>query len=162
VPSVFVIDTQEELEAMFAEIAADFEGLTSSDSGRTWAEDSVGIAEESMRQGFEQSKAPNGGGWAPNAPATIKRKGHGKVLRDTGRLGVSLTQSTHPDAVVEIVAEPSGCGFSRGTSVEYSQINQTGSKRAPARPHVGLTEEAVDEMTELGADLAIEHLKAGA
>jgi phage gpG-like protein len=162
VPSVFVIDNQQELDELVAGIVADFEGLTSSDSGRTWAEDSVGIAEESMRQGFEQSKAPNGSGWAPNAPSTIKRKGHGVVLRETGRLGVSLTQETHPDAVVEIVAEPSGCGFSRGTSVEYSGFNQNGTKRIPARPHVGLTEEACDEMTELGADLAIEHLKAGA
>lgn len=161
-PSVFVIDNQTELDQFIADIAADFEELTSSDDGRGWAEECVDISEESMRVGFERSRSPGGGGWHPNKPSTIKKKGHDKILRDTGRLGVSLTQEGHPDAVVEIVAEPSGCGFSRGTAVEYSGFNQNGTKHIPARPHVGLTMDAIDEMHILGAAKAIEHLKAGA
>lgn len=160
--STYVIEDQQELEQFLADLVNDFEGMPASRSGREFGEQGVAIAEESMRQGFEAGRAPNGSTWAPNAPATVKRKGHGKVLRDTGRLGVSLVESGHPDAVVEIVNEPAGCGFARGTSVPYSAPNQKGTKRIPARPHVGLTEDACDELAELGADLAIEHLKAGA
>lgn len=158
-PSVYVIEqdtAQEDFARMLEGLEADWEAFTSENKGREWAETGVTIAEDAMRDGFAQSKAPNGTAWAPNAPATIKKKGHGLVLRDKGRLGVSLTQETHPDAVVEIVVEPAGCGFTRGTAVEYSGFNQKD------RPHVGFTEDAVNELTELGADLAIEHLKAGA
>lgn len=157
-----VIEDQEDLAQFFADLASDFEGLPASQSGREFGEGGVEIAEESMRQGFAQSRSPGGEAWAPNKPATIKRKGHNAILRDKGQLGVSLTDSGHPDAIVEIANEPAGCGFTRGTSVPHSAPNQTGTKHTPARPHVGLTEDACDELAELGADLAIEHLKAGA
>lgn len=160
--STYVIEEQADLDKLFADLIEDFEQLPSSQSGREFGEEGVAVAEESMRLGFEQQRSPNGSAWPPNAPATIKRKGHGAILRDTGRLAVSLVESGHPDAVVEIVNEPAGCGFSRGTAVPYSAPNQNGSKRVPARPHVGLTEDACDELAEIGADKAVEHLKAGA
>ncbi|QDV78084.1 phage virion morphogenesis protein [Botrimarina mediterranea] len=157
-PSVYLIDDQAELDQFFADLADEFYGTRM----RELMESEVAEVEEVERNSFANQTAPNGQAWAPLKPATIKRKGHSRILVETGRLGVSLTQSGHPDAVVEIVDEPGQGGFSRGTAVEYAGYHQKGTKRMPARPPVGVDEEYVDGFAERAADHLVENLKAGA
>lgn len=153
--STFVIDTQEDLDRLIAEVGDDFFGTPM----RDLMEAELAEVEEIERQSFASQTAANGEAWAPLKPATIRRKGHDRILMETGRLGVSLTQRGHSDAVVEIVDEPGQGGFARGTSVEYAGFHQTGTKRMPARPPVGVSEEYCDGFAERAADYLVEHLK---
>ena len=154
-PSVFVIEDQQDLDRLFSELAEDF-GATPM---RELMEGEVAEVDEETRERFANQVASNGEAWAPLAPSTVKRKGHARILMETGRLGVSLSEATHPDAVVEIVDEPGQGGFSRGTAVEYAGFHQTGTARMPARPPVGVSEEYCDGFAERAADHLVEHLK---
>ena len=156
-PEATIIETQEDLDAFFEQIGEDFYGA----SRRDLMEAEVAIVEELTRDRFENQVAANGEPLAPLSPLTVARKGHNVVLLDSGRLGVSLTQRGHSDAVVEVVDEPGQAGFSRGTGVEYSGPLGRGTKHMPARPHVGVNEAYVDGAAERAADHAIELLKEG-
>lgn len=156
-PSVFVIEDQTELDKFFADLAEEFYATPM----RDLMEGEVAEVEEETRSRFESQVASDGSAWAPLVPATIARKGHSRILVETGRLGVSLTQTGHPDAVIEIVDEPGQGGFSRGTGVEYAGFHQKGTARMPARPPVGVTEEYCDGFAERAADHLVENLKAG-
>lgn len=157
-PSVYVVEDQAELDKVFNDLAAEFNRMPL----RDLLEGEVAEVEEETRERFAQQVASTGAAWAPLAPSTIAKKGHSRILVETGRLGVSLTQPGHPDAITEIVDEPGQGGFSRGTGVEYAGFHQAGTKRMPARPPVGVTESYCDACAERTADYTVEHLKAGA
>lgn len=157
-PSVYVIEDQTELDKFFADLAEEFYATPM----RELMEGEVAEVEAETRERFAGQIDSNGTAWPPLKPATIKRKGHARILVETGRLGVSLVEDGHPDAVIEIIDEPGQGGFSRGTGVEYAGFHQTGTKRMPARPPVGVTEAYCDGFAERAADHLVEHLKAGA
>lgn len=66
--------------------------------------------------------------WAPLAAATVKRKGHGTILVDTGHLKDSITlgEVTERQATV-------------GTDAPYALYLQMGTKSMAARPFVPVT-----------------------
>lgn len=99
--------------------------------------------------GFFQSQSdPNGAAWMPLAPSTIKRKGHSRILFDSGDLEASLISSGSG-----AVRETSHRGLLFGTSILYSGFHQN------TRPHVGATEERADLVGEAVADQTVEELK---
>lgn len=65
------------------------------------------------------------GPWAPLAPSTIRRKGHDKILYDTGRLrdSISIGEVTPSSATV-------------GTDAPYAPYHQFGTKKMVARPFI--------------------------
>lgn len=77
-----------------------------------------------------------GPGWLPLAESTLeKRRKEGKdanILRDDGRLFMSLTDSASEGAVRDITPT----SLEIGTNLEYAAVHQLGSKdgRIPARP----------------------------
>lgn len=152
------IDDQQGLDAFFARLADDFYRAPM----RELMEGELAIVEEDARQRFAAQVDPNGAGWAPLKPATIKRKGFPNILVETGALGVSLVERGHPDAVYEVVDEPGQGGFSRGTSNETAAYHQSGTRRMPARPPVGVSPDYADGFAERSADQLVEHLKQGA
>ena len=84
---------------------------------------------------FAKQVDPSGNPWAPLAASTIankrRRKAPKEILRDTGTLDSSITFTTGRDEVRS------------GTSLEYAEWLQKGTKRMPARPFLGF--EAGDE-----------------
>jgi len=98
---------------------------------------------------------PTGKNWAPLSPKTIAKKGHSTILVDTERLWRSLTESTI-DSICEVIDEGMNHGISFGTSVPYSIFHQEGTERMPARPHVGINNDKVDDLTERTADRTVE------
>lgn len=70
--------------------------------------------------------------WKPLAPSTNKRKGHAKILIQTGLLAASIffktLQSTPGRAVIGV-----------GTDVEYAKYHQHGNARLPQRKVIDLT-----------------------
>lgn len=115
---------------------------------------------ESLHESYFASGAGPAGTWPPNAPSTVRRKGHATVLVEKGKLRASLN-SPGGDAVRDVFKEGADNqhGLVFGTSVEHSIFNQEGTPTAPARPHVGLTEQALDRIAENVADYTVERLK---
>jgi phage gpG-like protein len=108
---------------------------------------------------FHRFAGPDGEQWKPNAPSTVKRKGHNIILQDTTRLVQSLVSRTS-DSVRDVFSERMNHGLTYGTGVEYARYHMTGTKRMPARRHVGLNEEYLNGATERVADNAIKQLAA--
>lgn len=82
--------------------------------------------------------------WAPLAASTVRRKGHDKLLYDTGRLRDSITLGTVTDRTATV-----------GTDAPYSIFHQMGTKRMDARPFIpadgqgGLTPQAAGEIKDV-------------
>lgn len=89
--------------------------------------------QESNKQNFDSDGAHLGTSWAPNAPATLKRKGNKRPNRDTGALEASLTGGKGKRSGATRTTARAG------TSLFYAQFAQTGTKKAPRRAVVGLT-----------------------
>lgn len=93
--------------------------------------------------------------WAPLAKATIDRKGHDRILVETGALRESLVHVGGAGNIHDVM--PRGMLF--GTEIEYAVFHQEGTRRMPARPPVGVSEETLDKFVERIADSAVEKLK---
>lgn len=82
--------------------------------------------------------------WAPLAASTVRRKGHDKLLYDTGRLRDSITLGMVTDRTATV-----------GTDAPYSIYHQMGTKRMDARPFIpadgqgGLTPQAAGEIKDV-------------
>lgn len=110
---------------------------------------------------FDSQNGPGGASWPRLRPRTVVRKGHDRILIDTGRLRSSLDGNSG-DAVREISAD----GNDRqellfGTSVPYSALHQFGWGIVPARPHVGTDESTVSQFVEDVADATVKALQSG-
>lgn len=138
------------LEKVFAEL---HDSLTNADFTGSMT-DAIPLLEAGEKQAFDSRQSPGGEAWAPNAPSTIRRKGHGIQLFETGRLGASLFGRTG-DSVRDIY--PHGLTF--GTSVPYSIFNQQGTPRIPARVHVGMSEQTLGKIVDGVADHVVETMK---
>lgn len=124
---------------------------------------------ETHRDHFDNQSNPVGEAWAPLAQSTIDGKGrrsghnaaHSTILVDTGRLAESLImgESADADRIRDVERNPGADFLVFGTSVPYSIFHDTGTRRMPARVHVGLNDTDVDKMTERLADFAVEKLK---
>ncbi|MGC1272582.1 MAG: phage virion morphogenesis protein [Planctomycetaceae bacterium] len=104
---------------------------------------------------FSNRTSPNGVAMAPLSPVTVAKKGHDRPLVETDAMRQSLLQSGHP----EHLGGTSHRGLVFGTSDEKATIHQHGTKRIPARPFVGWTEERVDDAANKMADHLVEALK---
>lgn len=93
--------------------------------------------------------------WAPLKPSTIKRKGHDRILVESGDLRKSLVSVGGPGNISEVA--PKGMLF--GTDVEYASFLQEGTSRMPARPPVGISVETLDKLCDAVADATIEMLR---
>lgn len=150
-----LIANERDFEQLLQGVASDFDGT----DWQPWMDKSFGVIEQQHARMFGAQQHADGRPWAPLAPSTVKRKGHSTILLETGRLRASLTQPRHGDGVREQWDEwPRAAGLIFGTEVPYSQFHETGTKRMPARPHVGMNAEALDVLTNLAADHALAEL----
>lgn len=108
--------------------------------------------------GFDLERDPNLSAWPPLAAATIARKGHDKILIESGRLKRSLTTRGSSDHIGEVFDR----GLTFGTSVPYSMFHQRGTRTIPQRAHVGLAIERVDKLTKTITKSASDKLKKDA
>lgn len=105
------------------------------------------------RRRFAEGKAPDGTPWAPNSPATLKRKRDPRpLIGETRRLGREFSYRAG-NAMIEF-----------GSSLEYSAVQQIGARKGqfgrtsrgapipwgdiPERPYIGLSE--ADRLALLG------------
>lgn len=74
--------------------------------------------------------------WAPLAASTVKRKGHDKLLYDTGKLRDSITLGDVTDTRATV-----------GTDAPYSIFHQLGTKKMSARPFIPVDSRGALELT---------------
>ncbi len=145
-----MFDGPEEFKGLFSELS---QALNDIDFTEPMT-DAIPLLEAGEKAAFDSRSAPGGEPWAPNAPSTIRRKGHGKQLFETGRLGSSLFGRTS-DSIRDVYQH----GLTFGTSVPYSVFNQEGTPKIPARVHVGMSEKTLDAICDGVADFVVEQMK---
>ena len=112
------------------------------------------VLEAGEASAFANESTPGGAAWKPLAPATVARKGHSKILIETGRLKKSLTGGGG-----DAVRATSHRGLVFGTSVPYAAYHQSGTTRIPQREHTGMSEATLNQIVNAVADAAVEALK---
>lgn len=109
---------------------------------------------------FETDTDPTGAPWAKLSPVTIRKKGHDRILEETEALKAAETSDAEGN-IAQIETDADGATLTHGvdTSVDkggipWLPVQQFGSakRNIPARPSVGLSEEAVDELANDLAD----------
>jgi phage virion morphogenesis protein len=95
-----------------------------------------GLVEDQTRRRFLTEKSgPDGAAWLPwSGPYAATRHGNQSLLIDTGRMEKSITHNIYADEV------------HIGTNLIYGATHQFGSKKIPARPFLGLSQDNVDEI----------------
>jgi phage gpG-like protein len=95
--------------------------------------------------------------WEELSPVTVDAKGFAKVLVKTGRLYESVvTPNGTSDTIWETSADPAYLIF--GTSVPYAKYHQTGTRRMPARPFMGMNRKTEDQVVNAVADAAVKRI----
>lgn len=118
--------------------------------------------EKDHRENFIEERTPDGLAWPPLAPKTMARKGHNRILYETGRLLHSLSGlETRGDSIREIVDEGANKGFSYGTAVPYAHFHQDGTAKIPQREFAGFTEERIEQIEQDVLDRMVELLIGG-
>jgi len=145
------LDDLRYLGGVFAGVEAQFRDLDYTETLRGFM---PVLQQEEARQ-FSQQADAAGRAWPKLSPVTIARKGHDRILVETGRLRASL-ESQNGDSV----RATSHRGLLFGTAVPYSIFHQTGGRRLPQREHVGMNSEACDKLTATVADATVRGLKA--
>ena len=95
---------------------------------------------EASMESFEREAPPEGGKWPPLSPATIRRRRGGpvhRILQDTGALRQSIVKRLEGDRSVIV-----------GARVEYAPFHQFGTRRMPARPFLGVSPTAREEIMD--------------
>ncbi len=111
------------------------------------------IGEEMLnrtQQRFRDKEAPDGTPWAPNAPSTEKRKGHGRVLEgESKQLAKQFSYSASSE------------GVEWGSLMVYAAMQNYGGTKAefphlwgdiPSREFIGLNDDDEDEVLATLAD----------
>jgi hypothetical protein len=166
-----VLDGIEELQDLYDSLEEDFRDI----SYVKWMHDELDRMTVLHQGYFNNSSGPDGVAWKPNAPSTIRQKGHAVVLRGKTRYRVqgkrkkrwkniakksqfrlkrSLTLNAKKamgDAIRDAIDTDNGAYLQFGTAVEYSAYNQD-------RPHVGINEQHLDGMVERVADYTLKIL----
>ena len=115
-------------------------------------DEAITVLQDFERSMYLEQRGPNGQGWAPIAFSTANRKGHTSILVDTGRMFESLTTI---DGTQDTIWQTGKTWLRFGTSVPYAHWHQTGTRRMPARPHVGVDQTTADRVgTVLGEAVA--------
>jgi len=110
----------------------------------------IDVLQEMERGFFASSAGPDGEPWAPLRPYTVKKKGHGIILRETYELeasliGVSATSVRNID----------GKNLEFGTNRPWAWVHQDGQGRIPQRMMVGVSDEGMQDVLDVVADAAV-------
>ena len=89
---------------------------------------------QTKRRIVAEKTSPDGAAWPSLKAATIARKSSKSILVDTGRLLGSISHTS------------SGSSATVGTNVAYAGFLQSGTRKMPARPFLGISEANMSEI----------------
>jgi len=146
-----LLDDVAELGGIFLDLSQRFDKLEYTEQLQEFNKD-VAAGEQAA---FAGERSPGGESWPELSPVTIARKGHDRILYETGRLEASLVSVGGPGNIHEIGER----GSLFGTDAEYSLYHQLGGGRLPRREHVGTDSATVDDLADAIAEHVVESLK---
>lgn len=158
-PAVDVIDGIEGVQRYIDGIAADFRQIDFQPFGRL---ELFELADVHAGY-FADASDPIDAKWPELAPSTVARKGHATILVETDRLKSSLTEKIAGgvgDAVRDVVVLQDETDILFGTMVEYSGYHDSASGNRPARRHVGVNDQFLDNFCDRLIRYAINELAA--
>ena len=106
---------------------------------------------------FDAEQDPNGNGWVPLSPVTIRRKGHAAILIDTDDMRTSVINRSS----VSHVERFDTLGMEWGTNDKKGPFHQFGTMLIPQRQFVGWDDETINSAVDLIADDAVKQLLSG-
>lgn len=146
-----VLREPKDVEALCQDIVRQFRAIPL----QPYLDNELRLMERLHAEWFRRGAGPSGTPWPANKPATIKRKGHNRVLfgipAQGFRLSKSLTMQMAEFAVRYAIDDwPNRAQLIFGTDAPYSGVHNDGypAKNIPQREHVGLTLAFVDGMAE--------------
>lgn len=97
--------------------------------------------------------------WPPLAEATIKRKGHGRILFDSNDL---FDEATNPSNFeVTTAKNTSSAHLDAEQLPEYAIFHVTGTEFMPERDFTFVSDEAIDEIEKIYANFLDDAIAAG-
>jgi phage gpG-like protein len=118
-------------------------------------DDAIGIVQAFEREMYLRQQGPDGTPWKPLALPTVMAKGFSAILVETGRMFESLTTPNGTEDTIWITGKN---WLTFGTEVPYAKFHQTGTRRMPARPHVGIDQPTADRIGQRMADAVAQHI----
>lgn len=149
-----VVQDQQGLDQFFASVARDFGDTNYS----AYLHSQLPKLEKLHKLYFDAEQDPTGAGWPALAPSTIQRKGHDRILYESGRLRESLAGKSG-DSLRDVIDEGAMSGLAFGTTVPYSLFHDKATENRPARPHVGINLKVLDKIAEGALAVALARLK---
>lgn len=121
---------------------------------KPWLKQAALISIESVQTNFDQGGRP---GWLPLAEATVRKRGDGEPLRDTGIMMASISSPRTQEAGVY---EIDNFSIETGTSLRYARPQHYGTRdgHIPPRPFMFLQEVDGQRITSLLVDFLDESL----
>ncbi len=109
------------------------------------------ILAEGIRKCFDLAQDPSGRKWAPRRPPVPQHP----PLVETGALQfAAVVAAGHPKAAGGLITVSVGEPF-------YGVFHQTGTRRMPARPFFGVSDEVMEQLAGLAADAGVEYIVTG-
>ena len=88
-----------------------------------------------VRRILSEKRSPDGAAWAPLKASTVKRKGNGNILVESG----AMAWGWHLDITGERVLMRNTAKSRRGEAVLYLPFHQYGTSKMVARPPMGFS-----------------------
>lgn len=153
--SPYTISRPEDIAGLERELVQDFEAV---DMLPFLGEIKTDL-EELHKNYFLSETGPGGNAWAPNAPATVARKGHGDVLQDTLAMMRAMTATGAPAAVREIWRDGDRDRLIFGvnpTVIPYWVYHDQPGGELPWRPFIGITDAEAQVIASRAADAKLQ------
>ena len=112
---------------------------------------------------FLSETGPGGNTWAPNAPSTVAKKGHGDVLQETLAMMRAMTRTGAPGAVREIWKDGDQFRMVYGlnpTEIPYWIYHDQPGGELPWRPFIGITNAEAEVIADRAADAKLQGMVA--
>ena len=111
----------------------------------------INVIEEEHDSFFDRDAGPDGEEWPALAPYTVAKKGHATILEEDRLLRQSLTESGAQHAIRETTLAE----LIFGTDRDDAWKHQDGYGKIPRRSHTGFSDNLVDEVADLVADIVV-------
>lgn len=149
--------TMDGLGEYLQSITEDFKSLPYPDFMGGLAADSI---RDRVQENFDKEQRADGTAWAPLAASTIARKGSDTILVDKGKLKPASTSKSAANHIEYTDNSDDNYWLVFGESTEYGGFHMTGTSRMPARPHMEINTDTVDEMANSLADWIVDGIRS--
>lgn len=99
--------------------------------------------ERSTKLNFAKQSDPDGKGWSPLKPSTLKQKSSGAILRETSAL------------VNSVFSRAGNSRSTIGATTEYGVFHQTGTSKMDDRKFLGFGEKDVKAITDMAEEMIL-------